>query len=242
MQSTEQSRTRRKSDMEYIYCKDSEEYEYTIRTLDRMGYKSKTKFIPIEKLADKHGITIFVSDEQRTIEDWWGYGFYTDGCKPSKLMRGEEVRGGVFHKINEPCVSEVWKDLNKFIATKLNTELKTDIEPLDDTEELEQDREKLRKFAKDTKGKAKITLAPMQILKDVAEVREYGVKKYGSVDSWKEVPIEDYRDALFRHLLEYIKDPNSVDNESGIKHYKHIACNLAFICEMENMEDGTRSI
>lgn len=115
-------------------------------------------------------------------------------------------------------------------------------EPLDDKEELEQDREKLRKFAKDTKGKAKITLAPMQILKDVAEVREYGVKKYGSVDSWKEVPIEDYRDALFRHLLEYIKDPNSVDKESGIKHYKHIACNLAFICEMENTEDGTRSI
>ena len=231
--------------MEYIYCKDSEEYDHTIRTLESMGYENKLSSLglplPYAETINNGGITIFVSDKSKIISGEWAHTFFPCGYKPSKLMRGKEV-GGVFHKINEPCVSEVWKDLNKFMATKPNTELKTDIEPLDDTEELKADREKLRKFAKDTKGKAKITLAPMQILKDVAEVREYGVKKYGSVDSWKEVPIEDYRDALFRHLLEYIKDPNSVDNESGIKHYKHIACNLAFICEMENTEDGTRSI
>ena len=241
MQSTEQSRIRRKSDMEYIYCKDSEELDYTMRILERMGYENKLELLPLEDFINEEGMTIFVSDKCKIISGEWVYGFYTYRCKPSKLMRGEEVEG-VFHKINEPIDSGAWKDLKTDLATKLNTELKTDIEPLDDTEELKADREKLRKFAKDTKGKAKITLAPMQILKDIAEVREYGVKKYGSVDSWKEVPIEDYRDALFRHLLEYIKDPNSVDNESGIKHYKHIACNLAFICEMENMEDGTRSI
>ena len=82
----------------------------------------------------------------------------------------------------------------------------------------------------------------MQILTDVAEVREYGVKKYGSVDSYKEVPIEDYRDALLRHIIEYIKDPSGVDKESGIKHYKHIACNMAFICEMESKENDPTSI
>lgn len=215
--------------MEYIYCKDSEELDYTMRTLEHMGYENKLELLPLKNFINEEGMTIFVSDKCKIISGEWVYGFYTYRCKPSKLMMGKEV-GGVCHKINESYDSGAWEDL------------KTDLEPLDDTEELEQDREKLRKFAKDTKGKAKITLAPMQILKDVAEVREYGVKKYGSVDSWKEVPIEDYRDALFRHLLEYIKDPNSVDNESGIKHYKHIACNLAFICEMENMEDGTRSI
>lgn len=191
--------------MEYIYCKDREEYEYMKDVLSRAGYKAERHWC-YGDLAHKHGITLYVSDDKRTIIPRAAVGFKPDGCKPSKLMRT------------------------------------TDLEPLDDKEELKADREKLRKFAKDTKGKAKITLAPMQILKDVAEVREYGVKKYGSVDSWKEVPIEDYRDALFRHLLEYIKDPNSVDKESGIKHYKHIACNLAFICEMENTEDGTRSI
>ena len=231
--------------MEYIYCKNKNEYEYTKMVLSRAGYKEEKHWCLSElawgDIAQRCGITLYVSDDKMTISPRASVGFQPDGCKPSKLMRGAEVRG-VFHKINEPYDSGAWKDLKTDLATKLNTELKTDLEPLDDTEELKADSEKLRKFAKDTKGKAKITLAPMQILKDVAEVREYGVKKYGSVDSWKKVPIEDYRDALFRHLLEYIKDPNSVDKESGIKHYKHIACNLAFICEMENMEDGTRSI
>ena len=241
--------------MEYIYCKNREDFEYILKTLKRSGYTTKLLLgwaLNREKI-EKEGITIFVSDIDMIVTGSYNYGFNPKGCKPSRRIRGTGI-SGVYYKINEPCVSEVWKDLNKFMATKPNTELKTDLatkpntelktnlEPLDDTEELETDREKLRKFAKDTNGKAKITLAPMQILKDIAEVREYGVKKYGSVDSWKEVPIEDYRDALFRHLLEYIKDPSGVDKESGIKHYKHIACNLAFICEMENMEDGTRSI
>ena len=225
--------------MEYIYCKDNEEYEYMKDVLSSAGYKAE-KHWRYGAIAHKHGITLYVSDDKRTIMPRVAVGFKPDGCKPSKLVRGAEVGG--FYKINDPYVSEAWKDLKTYLATKPNTSLKTDIEPIDDTEELEQDREKLREFAKDTKGKAKITLAPMQILKDIAEVREYGVKKYGSVDSWKEVPIEDYRDALFRHLLEYIKDPSGVDKESGIKHYKHIACNLAFICEMENTEDDPTSI
>ena len=231
--------------MEYIYCKNKTEYRYARRTLSRAGYKEEKHWCLSElawgDIAQRCGITLYVSDDKRAISPQASVGFQPKGYKLSKLMRGAEVEG-VFHKINEPYDSGAWKDLKTDLATKLNTELNTKLEPLDDTEELEQDREKLRKFAKDTKGKAKISLVPMQILTDIAEVREYGVKKYGSVDSWKEVPIEDYRDALLRHIIEYIKDPSGVDKESGIKHYKHIACNLAFICEMENMEDGTRSI
>lgn len=30
-----------------------------------------------------------------------------------------------------------------------------------------------------------------------------------------------------------MQDPSGKDEESGIEHYKHMACNLAFICEME---------
>ena len=231
--------------MEYIYCKDREDFEYAKRVLSRAGYKEETQWRLNEvgwgDLAKERGATLYVSDDKMTIIPLANVGFQPKAYKPSKLMRGCRI-GGVSHKINEPYDSGAWKDLKNRPSNETKHRAKTDIEPLDDTEELKADREKLRKFAKDTKGKAKITLAPMQILKDIAEVREYGVKKYGSVDSWKEVPIEDYRDALFRHLLEYVKDPNSVDKESGIKHYKHIACNLAFICEMENTEDGTRSI
>lgn len=82
-------------------------------------------------------------------------------------------------------------------------------------------------------GKLRPTLVPQQIIWDVAEVRKYGCEKYGDADNWKKVEVERYRDALYRHLLAYLENPASVDEESGIKHYKHLACNIAFICAME---------
>lgn len=87
--------------------------------------------------------------------------------------------------------------------------------------------------AKADKGKLQITLVPRQIIRDIAIVRGYGNKKYGSSDNWKEVEIERYRDALCRHLLAYLDDPDSKDEESGLYHYQHMSCNMAFICEME---------
>lgn len=87
--------------------------------------------------------------------------------------------------------------------------------------------------AKADAGKLQITLVPTRIIEDIAEVRMYGNQKYHSPDNWKQVEVERYRDALCRHLLAYIRDPESVDEESGIPHYKHMACNMAFICEME---------
>ena len=240
--------------MEYIYCKNGEEFEYAKSVLLRAGYKGDffcywsnrwsnwfLRATSLKDVAQKRGLTLYVSDDEMKISPYVEVGFRPKGYKPSRLMMDTDVWGD-FYTTYKLYNIRAYKDLNTKLNTELKSNLKSDLEPLDDTEELKADREKLRKFAKDTKGKAKITLAPMQILKDVAEVREYGVKKYGSVDSWKEVPIEDYRDALFRHLLEYIKDPNSVDKESGIKHYKHIACNLAFICEMESKDDDPTSI
>ena len=82
-------------------------------------------------------------------------------------------------------------------------------------------------------GKRRLTLVPTQINYDIAEVREYGINKYGDTDSWLRVEIERYKDAAYRHWLAYLEDPDSVDEESGIKHYKHWACNAAFICELE---------
>lgn len=86
--------------------------------------------------------------------------------------------------------------------------------------------------AKADAGKPNLTLVPTQIVRDIAEVREYGNRKYGSRDNWKNVELERYIAALYRHLLSVVEDPLSVDYESGIEHYKHIACNAAFICEM----------
>lgn len=92
--------------------------------------------------------------------------------------------------------------------------------------------------AKRDQGKPKISLVPPQIIRDIAEVREYGNEKYGDPNNWKTVEKQRYVDALMRHLLSYIEDPDGVDEESGIRHYKHAACNLAFICEMERNKEN----
>lgn len=81
-------------------------------------------------------------------------------------------------------------------------------------------------------GKMRFSIVPPQIISDISEVREYGISKYGDSESWKKVEIERYGDALFRHYLKWLEDPESVDEESGIKHYKHMACNVAFICQL----------
>ena len=75
--------------------------------------------------------------------------------------------------------------------------------------------------AKDDKGKLKLSLVPTQIIRDIAEVREYGCQKYHDPDNWKSVEVQRYIDAFYRHWLEVIKNPMSIDQESGIFHYKH---------------------
>lgn len=90
-----------------------------------------------------------------------------------------------------------------------------------------------RQDCKRDAGKPRLTLVPMQIIWDVAAVREFGTAKYGSPDNWKLVEIQRYRDAAFRHFLRYLADPDGVDEESGLPHLWHWLCNGAFLAEME---------
>lgn len=76
-------------------------------------------------------------------------------------------------------------------------------------------------IAKDDMGKVKLSLVPVQIIRDIAVVREYGTEKYHDPDNWKKVELQRYIDAFYRHWLSFIEDNNSKDAESGIEHYKH---------------------
>lgn len=82
-------------------------------------------------------------------------------------------------------------------------------------------------------GKPRVTLVPLEIIRNIARVREFGLQKYKEKESWKSVEVERYRDAMFRHLLLYIEDPYGLDDESGLPHLWHLACNVAFLCELE---------
>lgn len=87
--------------------------------------------------------------------------------------------------------------------------------------------------AKADAGKLQLTLVPREIIRNIAAVRMYGNEKYGDPENWRTVSAERYRDALYRHFLAYLDNPSGVDEESGIPHLWHLACNVAFLCELE---------
>ena len=86
--------------------------------------------------------------------------------------------------------------------------------------------------AKADAGKIRPTLVPISLIEAVAAIREYGCSKYNDPENWKRVEPERYRDALYRHLLAYLKGEKN-DKESGLPHLWHLACNAAFLIEME---------
>jgi len=87
--------------------------------------------------------------------------------------------------------------------------------------------------AKHDEGKLQLSLVPVQIIRDIAEVRMYGNAKYGDPENWKTVEKQRFVDAMRRHILAYLEDPGGMDVESGLPHLSHVACNVAFLCELE---------
>ena len=95
------------------------------------------------------------------------------------------------------------------------------------------DAERPAQGAKADAGKVQLTLCPTEIIKAIARVRMYGTAEYGDRDNWQMVEAQRYRDAAFRHWLAYLADPCGVDDESGLPHLWHLACNIAFLIELE---------
>lgn len=113
------------------------------------------------------------------------------------------------------------KEENRALRTELTTNRKPDSKA-DDQQ------------AKSDAGKPRLTLVPPRIIWDIAAVREYGNRKYGDPENWWKVSPQRYRDAAFRHFMRYLVTPHGVDEESGLPHLWHLACNVAFLCELED--------
>lgn len=84
-------------------------------------------------------------------------------------------------------------------------------------------------------GKPRPTLVPASMVMAVAAVREFGCRKYHDPENWRQVEPQRYRDALYRHWLAYLGG-EKVDEESGLPHLWHLACNAAFLIEFEQEE------
>lgn len=86
--------------------------------------------------------------------------------------------------------------------------------------------------AKSDAGKIRPTLVPTSLILAVAEIREYGARKYGDPENWRKVEPQRYKDAAYRHWLRYLSGEER-DGESGLPHLWHLACNIAFLIDME---------
>lgn len=96
----------------------------------------------------------------------------------------------------------------------------------------------MNQTAKNDAGKLRPTLVPVSLIEAVARVRQYGTEKYHDPENWRQVEPERYRDALYRHWLAYLGGEKK-DSESGLPHLWHLACNVAFLIEMEGgQKDG----
>lgn len=85
--------------------------------------------------------------------------------------------------------------------------------------------------AKADQGKPCPSLVPVSLIEAVTAIRMYGSQKYGDPENWRKVEPQRYRDALYRHWLAYLKG-EKCDQESGLPHLWHLACNAAFLIEM----------
>lgn len=206
-----------------IYTTSSGEYSY-IRASDNLIYRFKGHLMNIEvEMPENKNEAIKIFDID--ISDLLPYKEYT-------------YKG----MIND--LSEIPKDASiydlytfmddGFIYARKNDNalyrvINTPLDIINKTSDSPSDRE-----AKFDQGKPQLTLVPRQIIFDIAKVREYGVKKYKDPDNWRRVSVDRYRDAAFRHFMAYLDDPYGVDEESGLPHLAHLACNIAFLCELQS--------
>lgn len=103
---------------------------------------------------------------------------------------------------------------------------------------------------KDSSGKVRVDLLPVEGLYAVAKVREYGNKKYGDPWKWLDYPDKHYAfiDAAIRHLLRYQSararnDPaDFFDEESGLHHVHHAATSLLMAITLNELHDVENNI
>jgi len=84
-------------------------------------------------------------------------------------------------------------------------------------------------------GKPRLDLVPPEIIEAVGAVMTHGVEKYGE-GSYRNVEPKRYRAALMRHICKWLKNPYGIDSDSGFPHLWHIACNVAFLLELDAEE------
>lgn len=79
-------------------------------------------------------------------------------------------------------------------------------------------------------GKLPIELIPTSFLKQTAAVLQKGAEKYAPRNWERGMSWQSVYGCLMRHLIAW-QDGKELDDETGLPHLAHAACNLAFLIE-----------
>ena len=94
-------------------------------------------------------------------------------------------------------------------------------------------------FIKADNGKLQWSLMPFEQLEEVVQVLMNGAKKYKK-DNWKNCDdVDQYKDALERHVVSYIKGEKIDDVKKGgdgLSHLAHAICNCLFLMYFDSLE------
>jgi len=93
---------------------------------------------------------------------------------------------------------------------------------------------------RDDDGKPRHDLIAPEMLDGVAAVLAFGAKKYGERDWEKGLSWGGTLASTMRHLMAWMQR-EELDEESGLPHLDHAACNIMFLCAFARRGIGTDS-
>jgi hypothetical protein len=84
--------------------------------------------------------------------------------------------------------------------------------------------------------KAPLARLPWKALTEMAQVMEYGNKKYGNYDNYRKgLEISRNLSCAMRHIAAFMEGED-LDPESGRSHLGHAMCRLSYV--LQNQADG----
>lgn len=148
----------------------------------------------------------------------------------TRIYKTDVISAGLIDLYIDSCITgDAFFKINKILQDAFVCNV-----PSEDAKKMKDDEGTYVDYSiKSDKGKYKPTLCHKSLIEAVATVREYGARKYGDNECWKRVEEQRYKDALYRHWLAYLENPDGIDSDSGLLTLWHVACNVDFLVEMQ---------
>lgn len=83
------------------------------------------------------------------------------------------------------------------------------------------------------------TLVYTSLIRTIARVRRFGTDKHKHSEDWRTTQEADHYKAMLRHIYAAM-DGEIYDEESGLLHLAHAACNIMF--EIERIEGSAKRL